>query len=155
MRLSFKTSRSAVDWLIDGEVRGPELFHEAHFANGRLEGETKDERGAVAYRWQARLADDDGDRGAFLAGRTWRLRIADQPEDFCRETYEFRDDGTMTSRSGEEVLEKSWRVETDGYDSSLVTRVLSTNGKPDCQGDTNAAIGAERALPIATHLFSR
>lgn len=148
LSLTFKTARGAVGWLLSGEVSGGELSYEARLKGGRLDGVAKDKTGAVVLRWQARKLDDDGDRGEFLAGRTWRLRIVDQPDDFCRETYEFRDDGTMTSRSGEEVLEESWRVETQGYDSTLVTRVLSTNGKPDCQGDTNAAVGAERALPI-------
>jgi TPR repeat protein len=146
--LTFKTARGAVGWLFSGDAAGPELFHEAIFRNGRLDGVTKEEDGAIAFRWQARRADDDGDRGEFLADRTWRLKIVDKPEDFCRETYEFRDDGTMTSRSGEEVLEKSWRVETEKYDSTLITRILSTNGKPDCQGDMNTKVGDERALPI-------
>lgn len=148
LSLTFKTARGAVGWLLSGEVSGGELSYEAQLRSGRLDGVAKDKTGAIVLRWQARRPNDDGDRGEFLAGRTWRLKIVDQPEDFCRETYEFRDDGTMTSRSGDEVLEKAWRVDTDGYDSTLVTRVLSTNGKPDCQGDTNAAVGNERALPI-------
>lgn len=148
LSLTFKTARGAIGWLLSGEVSGGELSYEARLKGGRLDGVAKDKTGAVVLRWQARKLDDDGDRGDFLAGRTWRLEIVDQPDDFCRETYEFRDDGTMTSRSGEEVLEKTWRVDTEGYDSTLVTRVLSTNGKPDCQGDTNTVVGDERALPI-------
>lgn len=147
--LSFKTARELIGWLPPQAVAGGEIVHEAQFADGRFTGLARDADGKTVLRWYARRRGEDDDYGALLAGRTFRLKIIDQPDDFCRETYSYRDDGTMTSISGDEALDLEWRVAVDEKSNkSLVTRIISTNGKPDCQGDTTSKIGAERSLPI-------
>lgn len=77
-----------------------------------------------------------------LSGRTYRLRIDGKPEDFCRDTYAFRDDGTMTITSGEEVLEVSWSLAENAQGGhALREEITATNGLPDCQGETSHEVG--------------
>lgn len=53
----------------------------------------------------------------------------------CTETWELRADGTMTLRSGQEVLEKRYRFEHDQMGDRIVVTILKTNSKPDCMGN--------------------
>ena len=58
----------------------------------------------------------------------------------CTETWSFAADGTMTVRSGQEIVHKTWRSETDADGDWLVTRSVSTNGEPDCMGGRSASV---------------
>ena len=40
-----------------------------------------------------------------LTSRTWQLRVEDAAEDFCREVYYFRKDGSMVALSGDEEID--------------------------------------------------
>lgn len=64
---------------------------------------------------------------------TTNARTASGP--VCTEQWELRADGTMTVRSGQEVLEKRYRFERDGDGDRIVVNITATNAKPDCQGD--------------------
>ena len=58
----------------------------------------------------------------------------------CAETWSFASDGTMTVHSGQEIVQKVWRTETDADGDWLVTRSVSTNGEPDCMGDRSPTV---------------
>lgn len=61
----------------------------------------------------------------------------------CTETWTFAATDRMTVKSGEEVVEKRFRTEEDRDGDWLVTRSLSTNGKPDCMGNSNPEVNPE------------
>lgn len=83
-----------------------------------------------------------------LTSRTWQLRVEDAAEDFCREVYYFRKDGSMVALSGDEEIDATWELDTakpkPGF--ILIERYLETNGMPDCQGDTFARPGDIRPM---------
>ena len=59
----------------------------------------------------------------------------DVPEACLEATLEFRDDGTLESRSGAQVLTGSWTAEAVGDDAFVVVQSdLEANEAPNCQG---------------------
>ena len=66
------------------------------------------------------------------------LDLVNEPDGYCEDRYIFDSDGTVKVMSGEEVVEKTWRLEqVDAYKRKLVQDVVSTNGQPDCQGNVS------------------
>ncbi len=129
----------------------------AEASETRLEAETADDN-AVMMTVADATTDANADADAateadaeaslpvtpegLLSGRSYRLRIDGRPADFCRDTYAFRDDGTMTIMSGEEVLEVDWSITENaqgGY--ALREEITATNGLADCQGETAHKLG--------------
>ena len=81
------------------------------------------------------LAQDAG----FQPDGDWLFRT-DARQDgrpVCTETWTFGEGGQMTVHSGQEVVEKQYRIETDRDGTWIVTKTLSSNGKPDCMGDVS------------------
>ncbi|KCZ90863.1 hypothetical protein [Hyphomonas johnsonii] len=133
--LTFKTPQAGAGWW-SRVYAGDWLYHEAVFENGRFTGEVRGEASSSTIGWYARSTNENDDMGAYLTRNNWMLRIVDTPKDFCRDTYRFFEDGTMTTSSGEELLKQTWRLETDEKGQhTLVKTVVSTNGLPDCQGN--------------------
>lgn len=60
----------------------------------------------------------------------------------CTEQWELRADGTMTVRSGEEIVERRYRLTHDRDGDWLVGTSLSTNGRPDCTGNVTQSVSA-------------
>jgi len=57
----------------------------------------------------------------------------------CKEFHTYRDDGTATSKSGDEILEKTYNVSDAGRGMFLVEmEITSSNGKNDCLGSSTA-----------------
>lgn len=52
----------------------------------------------------------------------------------CTERWELRADGTMTIRSGDEVVEKTYKLTHDRDGDWITSTSVSTNSKPDCTG---------------------
>ncbi|MEJ6009629.1 hypothetical protein [Novosphingobium aquae] len=62
----------------------------------------------------------------------------------CTETWTFNL-GKMLVESGEERVEKRFRLITDRTGNWLVAATLSTNGKPDCTGYASATINPDES----------
>lgn len=85
----------------------------------------------IATAGLALLAQDTGLSGTWAF--TTRATQADgQP--VCSETWTFGPDGAMTVESGQEIVQKRYRFETDSDGLWLVAESLSTNGELDCMG---------------------
>lgn len=140
--LTFRTKNSAVWWA--GVNSGDWVEHEAVFENGRFTGEARAADGTTGkpVGWYARRNNENDDYGTYLTWKNWMLKIIDVPDGFCEDRYRFFEDGTMETRSGEEVLKSTWRLdeEDDGH-LTLVEEIISTNGKPDCQGEVKSQPG--------------
>ncbi len=54
----------------------------------------------------------------------------------CTEEWAFAANGEMTVVSGEEIARSTYRFESDRDGEWLVTTYVSTNGLPDCMGNT-------------------
>lgn len=67
----------------------------------------------------------------------------------CAESWTLRADGTMTVLSGEEVVEKRWRLVHDRDGDWLVQAAVSTNGRPDCMGN---AVTAPATVEVRNYL---
>jgi hypothetical protein len=66
----------------------------------------------------------------------------------CPETHTYTAEGTATSRSGDEVLEKRYTVTPAGGGMYRVeSEVLASNGGRDCLGSTTA-VGATSAIYV-------
>ena len=66
----------------------------------------------------------------------------------CPETHIYRADGTKTGTSGDEVLQKTYRItKADGGMYLLEETVAATNGGKDCQGGTTE-VGATTRIYI-------
>lgn len=96
------------------------------------------------------LAEPPGSSNAMVG--TWILAV---PETGCRETWEFRADGTTHNQSGsEESTSKYEFAELPDVGGSFVLTdtIVRTNGKPDCSGSLTPV--GDRAvlylLPITT-----
>jgi len=72
---------------------------------------------------------------------TWQFRASARDEagrSVCEEVWTFRQDGTATVVSGEQVVEKRWRVAVDAEDLRwLHTASQSVNDRPDCTGQVD------------------
>lgn len=64
-----------------------------------------------------------------------RDRDPDTGRPICTETWSFDGAGKMIVTSGQEVVDKTYRAETNSDGSWLVTRRIKTNGLPDCMGE--------------------
>lgn len=66
----------------------------------------------------------------------------------CPETHIYRADGTKSGTSGDEVLEKTYRISKAEGDMYLLEEtVIAGNGGKDCQGGTTA-VGATSRIYI-------
>ena len=97
--------------------------------------------GAPAYPVFAQ--DDNGPQSAELAvqiveGGTWAFRTREttgEGQPACTESWTFRRDGTATVISGQQTVEKTWRVVVDDSGLNwLYTTSLSGTAGPDCTG---------------------
>jgi hypothetical protein len=88
------------------------------------------------------MADEESAR---LRGRMFSWSLAGEAAEMgqCREEWSFGDDDTMTIFSGEEHVTKRIALRALSGPSmfELTQTRLTTNGRPDCQGQTNTAIG--------------
>lgn len=58
----------------------------------------------------------------------------------CSELWDFQAGGVLRIESGQERVEKRWRVEREsGAGYWIVTETVSTNGLPDCMGESSPA----------------
>jgi hypothetical protein len=64
----------------------------------------------------------------------WATFVRENGQPVCTETWTFGE-GTLTVRSGEEIVRKSLSMEAEGAMPVLVLRNLETNGAPDCMGN--------------------
>jgi hypothetical protein len=67
---------------------------------------------------------------------TWTLTVA---ENGCRETWEFRSDGTTVNHSGSEESTSRYEIEevpNSGGSLRLTDTITTSNGKPDCLGNS-------------------
>ncbi len=80
----------------------------------------------------AALAQDSGfqPRGAWL----FRTDAVQNGQPVCTETWTFGADGQMAVESGQERVQKRYRIETDRDGTWIVSETLATNGQPDCMG---------------------
>jgi hypothetical protein len=71
----------------------------------------------------------------------------------CKETHEYRADGTATIRSGEEVLEKTYTIEKykGGAFYLLRATVTASNGGKDCTGGTTPVGKASGAFILPSN----
>lgn len=69
----------------------------------------------------------------------------------CSEQWELRADGTMTVRSGEEVVEATYRLTHDRDGDWISSTSVATNHKPDCTGTVTQSLSNKenRTLVIA------
>ncbi|WP_269514207.1 hypothetical protein [Brevundimonas subvibrioides] len=67
----------------------------------------------------------------------------------CTEAWEFGPGGRLSVESGEEKVDKRFRIVRDTDGLWLVTKTLHTNGRPDCVGNETAiADPVERRIYI-------
>ena len=83
-----------------------------------------------------------------LTSTNWQLKVDNTPSYYCRDTYNFRTDGTLTIHSDMEKIEADWLLdeavpETGFYMTEFYTRV---NGEPDCQGDRKTSVGGRQTI---------
>jgi hypothetical protein len=94
-----------------------------------------------AYASMASAAD----RKAFDIVGEWTWNPVDA---VCPERYNYRADGTFSTESGEERLEKTYVIaKTSGSMYRIESMVTSTNGKPDCQGNLSP-VGAKSRVYV-------
>lgn len=65
------------------------------------------------------------------------------PHPVCSESWEFFADGRMLVSSGQERVEKSWKLENDRDGNWIVARIVSGNHAPDCMGNVTATYPSE------------
>ncbi len=58
----------------------------------------------------------------------------------CIESWDFRPDGVMLVRSGQERVRKRYRTEADEDGHWIVAETLETNGAPDCMGHRSEGV---------------
>ena len=102
----------------------------------------------IATAALALLTQDNGLSGSWTF-TTRDLRPEGQP--VCTETWTFGADGAMTVESGQEIVQKRYRFETDADGLWLLAESLSTNGEPDCMGDRSDGVrpGERRTYLVA------
>src|SRR5213593_98907 len=65
----------------------------------------------------------------------WQSRESGEMPKACREaSMEFRGDGTMLVRTGEQILTGAYTAEPAGNRLRVVQRDVRANGRPNCQG---------------------
>lgn len=73
----------------------------------------------------------------------WAFTTRDNGPDgrpVCSETWTFGPDGAMIVESGQEVVQKRYRFETDSDGLWLISESVSTNGLPDCMGNRSGGV---------------
>jgi hypothetical protein len=86
------------------------------------------------------LAADDN---PLLGEWNWKLSKGE-----CRETHLYRADGTAMSKSGDEILEKTYTVSEREPGMYFVEQtIVSTNGGNDCTG-SSTPVGATSSVYI-------
>ncbi|MBY0423388.1 MAG: hypothetical protein K2Q06_13860, partial [Parvularculaceae bacterium] len=101
-------------------------------------------------------APEDFAENARLEGKTfaWALSGRAAVKGQCREEWRFGKDGLLTVRSGEETATKRYRLAPTPGESmfALTMTLLSSDGKPDCMGDTYGPEGPPIGKARVTHL---
>lgn len=65
------------------------------------------------------------------------------PHPVCSESWEFFADGRMLVSSGQERVEKSWKLEQDRDGTWIVARIVSGNHATDCMGNVTGTYPTE------------
>jgi hypothetical protein len=85
------------------------------------------------------------DENARLEGKTYAWSLAGESARHaqCKEEWRFGANGVLTVRSGEETATKQYRLAALPKESmlALTMTLLSSDGKPDCMGDSYGEAG--------------
>jgi hypothetical protein len=83
--------------------------------------------------WLACRPPDRPSSAQELVG-TWRSNAIGNAEACQTASLEFRDDGTMSVRTGRQTLTGTYSVETGAARLVVQQRNVQSNGEPNCQG---------------------
>lgn len=84
----------------------------------------------------------------------WRIEL---PGTACEETYDIRTDGTMAVTSGAEQVESEFAIDLEPSARGFyrwVDRIVRSNGRPDCLGDTST-VGQVATNYVIVHRSGR
>lgn len=77
----------------------------------------------------------DGINQKLSSTEQWKMSAPyGKPTPDCVETWIIRKDGTMTIQSGQERVQKKWRLGDDDGNASIFLQSLSSTGGRDCLG---------------------
>jgi hypothetical protein len=93
------------------------------------------------------------DMQSALTDHSWQLRVDNTPPHYCRDTYDFRTDNTLTIHSDMERIEAEWVLDKSAENAGFYMTEFYTavNGKPDCQGDTKTSVGGRQTILMIPH----
>jgi hypothetical protein len=98
----------------------------------------------LAAPFASTVSAQDEPAPAVREGRYLFSTIAQSgPRPVCSESWEFLADGRMLVSSGQERVEKSWKLEEDRDGTWIVARIVSGNHAPDCMGNVTATYPSE------------
>jgi hypothetical protein len=87
------------------------------------------------------------DEGARVSGRVYDWRLAVSNGQQCEERWAFGESGVLTVTSGQEVTTNTYALSpAEGSMFLLQSTRTAGNGLPDCQGRSNASVGATNSI---------